>query len=450
MPLFVKDKSFYQSFISLTLIITLQNLVTHSVNLADNVMLGRYSETSLSGVALVNQIQFILNMLTMGIGEGIVVLSSQYWGKKDISAVKRILSCALRVGIIASLLLMAIVFFFPNWCLSLFTNEIPVIEEGAKYLQIICFTYIFFTMTNILLAGLRSVETVRVGFVVSLSTLVINIILNYTLIYGNFGAPRLGIQGAAIATLVSRVIEFIIVIVYLKKVDKKLLFKLSDLKKVDISLFKDYIKVGMPVIISNTMWGIAMAVQASILGHLGGATIAANSIAATVFQILTVLSYGGASATCVITGRTIGEGNIDKLKAYTKTFQIIFIIIGVATGLGLFLVKDLILSFYTVSNETQELARSFINVLSVMVVGTSYQVACCTGIVRGGGDTKFVLYNDTAFMWLLVIPSALLAAYVFNMPPVVVFICLKCDQILKCIVAAIKVNRHTWVKKLTR
>lgn len=450
MPLFVKDKKFYQSFISLTLIITLQNLVTHSVNLADNVMLGRYSEISLSGVALVNQIQFILNMLTMGVGEAIVVISSQYWGKKDTGAVKRILSCALRVGVVAALTFMAIVFFFPTWCLSLFTNELPVIEEGAKYLQIICFTYIFFTMTNILLAGLRSVETVRVGFIVSLSTLFINVILNYILIYGNFGAPRLGIQGAAIATLISRVVELFIVIIYLKKFDKKLLIKLSDLKKLDMSLFRDYMRVGLPVIISNTMWGIAMAVQASVLGHLGGATIAANSISATVFQILTVLCYGGASATCIITGRTIGEGNIDKLKTYTKTFQIIFIAIGIATGLGLFAIRDVILSFYTVSQEAQELARSFINVLCITVVGTSYQVACCTGIVRGGGDTKFVLYNDAAFMWLLVIPLSLLAAYVFKLPPVAVFFCLKCDQLLKCIVAAIKVNRHTWIKKLTR
>lgn len=450
MGILTKEKQFYRNFFSLTAIIALQNIITCGVNLADNIMLGRYMEEALSGVALVNQIQFILNMITMGIGEGIVVLSSQYWGKKDTKAIKRILSCALRVGIIAAFLLAASVFIFPNQVLSLFTNEQGVINEGVKYLKIVCFTYPFFAITNILLAGLRSVETVKVGFLVSLSTLCINVVLNYILIYGHFGAPALGIRGAAIATLISRVIETAIVIFYLKNKDKKLCIRFSDLKTLDTRIVKDYFRVGLPVIASNTMWGLAMAVQASILGHLGATAIAANSIASTVFQIISVVAYAGASATCVITGRTIGEGNIDKLKSYTNTFQCIFIVIGLLTGLALFSVKDLILGFYTVSEETRLLARQFITVLSVMVVGTSYQVACCTGIVRGGGDTKFVLINDTCFMWGLVLPSALVAAYVLGLPPVIVFCCLKCDQILKCIVAAIKVNRHGWVKQLTK
>ena len=199
-----KNQSFYKSYFSMTLVIALQNLVVYSVSLADNVMLGGYSELALSGVALCNQIQYFLQMTVMGIGAAMVVLASQFWGKKDTQSVQKIIAVGFWVAVAVSMLLWCAAFFFPHGCLGLLTDDQEVIGEGVKYLKIICFTYVFFGMTNTLLAGLRSVETVRIGFLVSGSTLVINVCLNYLLIYGNFGAPRLGSQGAAIATLTSR------------------------------------------------------------------------------------------------------------------------------------------------------------------------------------------------------------------------------------------------------
>ena len=445
-----KDRSFYRWFFRLTLTIALQNLVVFSVNLADNIMLGAYQETSLSGVALVNQIQFLLQMLNMGVGEGIVVLSSHYWGKRDVTSIKRILSGGLRVGLVIAALLWAVVFFFPHEVLSLFTPDQAVIEEGVRYLRIICFSYFFFSYTNILLCAFRSVETVRVGIIVSLSTLCINVCLNSLLIFGNLGAPRLGAAGAAVATLTARVVESVIVTVYLFRVDRKLQFRPTDFLKFDALLFCDAVRTGAPVLASNAIWGLAMGIQTAILGHLGAQAIAANSIATTVFQIITVISYGASSATAVLTGKTIGEGHMDKLRHYSKVLQVLYLIIGLCTGLLLFLLKDVIIQFYSISGETKELAIQFMLVLSVTVIGTSYQVAALTGLVRGGGDTKFVLFNDSIFMWLIVIPSAALAAFVFNAPPVVVFGCLKCDQILKCAVAFVKVNYGKWIRRLTQ
>lgn len=445
-----RDRDFYRSFLSLTGMMALQNVITCSVNLADNIMLGAYSESALSGAALANQIQFLLQMLTMGVGEGIMVMGAQYWGKRDVASIRRILSIGLRLGFLIAAVMWAAVFFFTEPCLGLFTNEAAVIEEGAKYLKVVCFSYFFFTITNILLCSLRGVETVRIGFLVSASTLCINVCLNSILIYGRLGFPALGSQGAAIATLTSRVVELIIMIFYLKKVDKKLNLKLRDLKILDRELLRDYLRTGTPVICSNAIWGIAMAVQTSILGHLGEQAIAANSVATTVFQILTVVVYGSASASGVMTGKVVGSDQTQKLKEYTRTFQVMFLIIGVLTGLGLFLVKDAILEVYAISGETKEMANQFMNVLSVTVVGTAYQCACLTGIVRGGGDTRFVLYNDTIFMWCIVLPCSALAAFVLDLSPVIVFICLKSDQILKCAVAVVKTNRYTWVKKLTR
>ena len=450
MSVLVRERRFYRSFFSLTGMIAVQNLLTFSVNLADNLMLGAYSETALAGSALVNQIQFLLQMVVMGVGEGIVVLASQYWGKRDVSSIRRVQNIGMRIAVGAALVLWALVFFFPRGCLGLLTNEQPVIEEAAKYLQIICFSYVFFAMTNILLATLRSVETVKISFAVSGSTLLINCCLNTLLIFGTFGAPRLGIRGAAIATLVSRIVEFLIMVLYTAFSDKKLHARLKDFGRMDGLLFRDYLRVGLPVILSNTMWGLAQAIQTSILGHMGQATIAANSIATTIFQIISVVTYGAASASSVIVGKTIGENRLDDVKAYAKTLQVLYLGIGVGTGLLLFLAKDFILGFYSIAADTRALASLFITVLSVTVVGTSYQVAVLTGIVRGAGDTSFVLVNDFIFMWLIVLPSAALAAFVFHLPPPVVFICLKSDQILKCFVAVVQVNFFPWIRRLTR
>lgn len=450
MSLFVKDKPFYKAFFSMTAIIALQNLITFAVNLADNVMIGGYSQDALSGVAMVNQIQFLLQMVVGGIGNGITVLGAQYWGKKQIEPIRRVTSIGMVLALGASALMMLAVYFFPNQVLSLLTNEQTVIAEGKKYLVIICYSYILFAITNVLLASLRSVETVRIGFVVTLTALVVNVVLNYGLIYGRLGMPEMGVEGAAIATLASRVVEFLIVVIYALFFDKKIGWKPKDLLHLDGGLFRDYIRVGMPLILSSSIWGLAMSAQTAILGRMGGETIAANSIATTIFQVITVVTYGSASASSVVIGKAVGEGDIPRVKAYSKTLQIIYIFIGILTGLVLWLCKDFIISLYSITEETRALTVEFIAVLSVTVIGTSYQCACLTGIVTGGGDTKFVLINDLIHQWLIVIPSAFLSAFVFHAPLWVTFACLKSDQVLKCFVAIVKVNRYKWIRVLTR
>ncbi|WP_054956316.1 MATE family efflux transporter [Paenibacillus dakarensis] len=446
MSLFVREKQFYKSFFWLTLIIGLQNIISLGVNLSDNIMLGGYSESALSGVSLANQIQFLLQMLVMGSAEGLVIMASRYWGAKDIVSIRKVASIGMRMALVLSAVLWAVVFFFPHATLSVFTSGENVIGEGVKYLQIICFSYIFFAITSILLASLRSVETVKIGFIVSLSTLVINVVLNYVLIYGHFGFPELGIQGSAIATLLARIIETVIVITYIKKYDRKILIQLKDFFQLDLSLFRQYIKIGSPILLSNTIWGLAMGAQTAILGHMGASAIAANSIATTVFQLVTVGIYASASATAVVIGKTIGGGFSDKIKAYAKTLQILYLFLGLVSGAVLFILKDYVLDLYTISGEAKALALQFMAILSITVVGSAYQMPSLTGIVRSGGDTKFVLYNDLIFMWLIVLPSSFLCAFVFHLSPVITFICLKSDQILKCFVAIVKVNRFKWIR----
>lgn len=446
----IREKSFYKTFAVLTASLALQNLLTYSVNLMDNVMLGAYSETALSGSALCNQFQFLLQMLVMGAGEGVVVLGTQYWGKKNLKPIPHIIGVALRYGVGLAAIMFAAVLIFPSQALGLLTNDRAVIAEGVKYLQIICFTYLIFTATNILTASLRAVGVVKIGYIISAATLCINVVFNYLLIYGRFGMPRLGIRGAAIATLISRCVELLIVIWYLKYREHDLNLNLRKLIFIDKSYNQDYKKVALPVLLNQAQWGIAQMVQTGILGHMGAAAIAANSIATIVYQIISVVAYGSTSASSIVVGKTIGEGKEDRLKVMVHTMELIFVGIGIVTGFLIFLSRNPVLSLYNISEEAHNLALQFIAVMAVTTVGTSFQLPCDNGIIRGGGDTAFSMKMNLFSMWLIIVPFSALAAFKFHMPAVVVFFLLKWDQIYKIIPVTIRLHSWKWVTHVTR
>ena len=284
----------------------------------------------------------------------------------------------------------------------------------------------------------------------SLSSFAVNIFLNYALIYGKFGATEMGIRGAAVATLVSRAIELAVTVVYILFIDKKLKIRIRDLFRVDMPMIKDYFRTGLPLMMSSVSWGIAMSIQGAIIGRLIESAIAANSIATTLFQVATVICYASSNAACVLIGKTVGENmGMDIIKRRSKNLQLIFLAIGVASSAILLLAKTLIIDFYNATPETLEITNQFIWVLCVTVIGTAYEAPCLCGIVSGGGETSFVLKNDIIFMWLIVLPLSALSAFVFRLPVVVTFACLKADQILKCAVAVVKVNKFNWIKTVT-
>ena len=448
--IFTANKQFYRGFFPLLLIISLQQLAALAVNMADNIMLGTYTELALSGATLVNQIQFTLQQIAAGIGMGIVVLASQYWGQRRIEPIRRIINIGVKIGLIVGIAFFLISKLFPHAVLSIFTDDETVIAEGIRYLNVICWTYLVFSVSNSLMYALQSVETALIGTIMSISTICINICINYCLIYGNFGAPELGIVGAAIATLISRIVELGIILTYVLFIDKKLRLKLMDLLRLDFTYLKDYIKVSTPIVLSGALWGVAQAAQTAVLGHISATVIAANSIAVIIFQIFAVVGMSCANVASVVTGKTIGEGNLHLVKSYAKTMQGIFLILGIISGALLFLCKDIIVEFYAVSEETKALAVSFITVLSITTVGTCYEYPVETGIIAGGGVTQYAAWVDNLFMWLFTIPCSFLSAFVFDFPPIVTFCFLKADQILKCIPNSITCNRYRWVRILTK
>ena len=450
--LFARDRHFYRTLFRLLLVVALQNVVAYSVNVADNLMLGSYSQAALSGAATVNQIQFLVQQITIAIGDGMVMLSSQYWGKRELGPIRTITGVALKVGLAFGLLVFALTALIPRQLLLLFTADETIIAAGVSYLSLLKYTYIFYILTTILMASLRSVETVNISFFVSLMSLVVNVLINYTLIFGHLGFPELGVRGAAIGTITARVLEFAVVLCYVARVDKKLRLFSQNIFRRSPDFARDYRQVAVPVVLTNLLWSLATPIQTGILGHLSADAIAANSVSTTMFQYMKVVTVSAASATSVVVGRTIGSGIREKaqLTPYVRSLQIIFLALGFALGGALLAIRTPLLRLYALSPEALALADQLMGLMALIFVGMAYQMPVAVGIIRGGGDTKFNMKLNLISTWAIVMPLSFAAAFWWKLPVVWVVFFLNSDQLFKCLPVAIHVNRYRWVRVLTR
>ena len=445
-----QNQTFYRMFFALCLPLVLQNVITLGVNLADNIMLGSYSEVSLSGAAAVNQVQFVYQQLLGALGDGIVMICSQYWGRQQTAPMKKIMAAGFHLALILCALLFAAVTLQPSGILHLFTSDAAIAAEGVRYLNIIRFTYLFFAVTQICLASLRSIGSVRIALYLSVQTLIVNCCINSVLIFGRFGAPRMGIAGAAVGTLTARILETAAAVWFLLRREKRLRIVPSDLVRTDRLLRADYLKITAPMMVVSGLWGLNTALQTVILGHMTARAIAANSAASNLFLLVKSMPVGASAAAAVLIGRKIGEGNLKTVKEYAVLLQKTFLLIGLFCGILLFLIRIPVLSFYDLSGETRKMADSFLIILSVVTVGMAYQMPTNNGIVRGGGNAAFVVRMDLISIWGIVIPLSLFAAFVLKASPQVVVCCLNADQIFKCVPAFLEANYGNWIRKLTR
>lgn len=447
----IRDRGFYRTFIRLASALMLEQAVVLFVNLIDNVMIGAYSEISLSGVAAVNMIQFFVQQIAFGIANAVLVLAGQYWGKKELAPIRRITAVGVWIALVFAALMFAAVSLAPDWCVGLFVTDAAMIGEGVRYLDILRWSYPFFALTTVLLSTMRSIENVRLALRVSIMSLLVNCVINYLLIGGRLGCPELGVRGAAIGTLTARILEFLAVGWYVFFHDKKLCLRPSALFSFDRQLAADYSRIALPIVFQAAMWGGCNCMQTAILGHLNGSAVAAYSISSTIFLLLKVASVGAATAAAIMIAKQIGGGcALSELKKSCRTMQLIFIGLGVTLGLVLFAIRTPLLSFYELSAETRLLAEQFLLLQCCVVCTMSYQMPVSMGILRGGGDTRYSMILDLIVIWCVVIPVSWLAAFRWNAAPIVVAACLNFDQFFKCIPNAIRVNRYRWMKKLTR
>ncbi len=446
----IREKSYYKNLFALAVPISLQNLVTFSIGFADNVMIGRLGDAAVSGVFMGNQIQAVFQMFMMGVEGALLILAAQYWGKKDTNSIKKIMSLAFKIAILFAVLFSLVTTIFPEAVISILTNDPKVIQEGAKYLGIMGYSFAFFAISHVLIASMRSVEIAKIGLYVSLMTLVVDVGLNYIFIFGIPNViPAYGVQGAATATLIARFVEAAAMVLFVKYKDKKLNFRLKDLSLFDKDIAKDYLKYGLPVLGGQVVWGCNTIGQSMILGRFDSEVIAATSIIGMLHNLVYIWMTGLSSAVGITTGKTVGSGDISRVKDHAHTVQIIYLIIGVISGIAVALLGEPFTSLYDISPEAKAYAMQFVAVISITIVGTCYQAACLAGLVKSGGDISFVFKNDTIFVFLVVLPAGIIT-WQLGFPVWIVFAALKSDQIFKCFVAVVKINKFNWIKNLTR
>lgn len=445
-----ESREFYKMVFFLVLPMALQNLINVGVTSTDVIMLGKVGETSLSASSLAGQVQFIMTLIFFGLTSGAAVLTAQYWGKKDIRTIEKVMGITMRFAVVIAIIFTILALLIPEQIMSIFTSEAPVKAEGVSYLRIIALSYIFVAITMIYLNIMRSVERVIISTIVYLCSLIANFVLNWILIFGKFGLEPMGIKGAALATLIARIIELCVVIFYAMRINKQVRFHIKDLWNFDKVLMKDFFRFSIPVMLNELIWGAGMAANAAIIGHLGQSVVAASSVTQVIRQLSMVITFGLANATAIILGKTIGERKEELAKKYAKRLVQITIIVGVIGSVVVLAAGQIAGRGLNLSDDAAYYLNIMIFAMAYFVIAQAYNTTMIVGVFRAGGDTKFGLILDSTTMWGASILFGALAAFVFHWPIPIVYVIIMSDEIIKLPLSTWRYKSMKWVRNVTR
>lgn len=443
----IKEKKFYIALFWLVIPMIFQDLLKHGLNLADNIMIGMLSEIELSAVNLANQPFFLFSIMIFGLVSGSAVLIAQYYGKNDFTAINKIISITVTLALIFTLIWTYIILAFPEYIMRIFINDNKIVVNGVRYLKIIGWTYLLYGINSTLVLILRNLRIIKFTLLINTIAFFINIILDWGFIFGNLNLPQLRVEGAAIATLIARIFETIAIIFYANHCDKQIKIKLT--LKPDKILLKDFLSCGFPVFINESIWAIGVVIYSIILTKLGTQTIVAANITSTLEQFFSIIIFPIAHATCIIIGNEIGHGDEKYAKQCARTLFIIAIIFGFILGLALFLSRVPIVNFYNIELATKLLTLQFIDVTSILIFIDSIGIITIVGILRGGGDTKFAMYIDILSVWLVSLPTGILALFC-HLPTLIIFIALRMDIIVRTFFCILRLRNDNWIKNVTR
>ncbi len=447
----VREKQFYKAMFAIALPIAIQNLISFLVNLLDSLMVGQLGEDSLSGVQLAGNLFFILMIIGVGVGEGINIMIAQYYGKKDIASIRKIYPIAYRTAAIIGIIAFVIGFFFPEQFIRLYAKQedVVAIAEGVKYLKLISLCYIPYIFADITIRSHRAVGSAHIAMYIYVVSLVINAGLNYILIFGKFGFPALGVQGAAIGTACARTAELIMSAIYVFRIDKKVMLKVKDLLPVDGVILKKLAINSAPILFNEIVWVLASTTITLIFSKLGKQVIAANTVSLMMFQMISVFLFGISSAASVTVGNIIGAGKIEKAYDYGRTYAIIGVGIGLFSSFLVFLTKDFAIGLYNLTPETSALAQDILNATAIVVFLQTTNMITGMGTLRGGGDGKVVLIIEMLCAWFIAVPLGLIAAFYLQLPIFWVYIFAKADEIAKAIGFTARLLFSKWAKDVT-
>ena len=445
-----KDKGLYKQLFSLVLPITLQNLMMSLVSTSDAVMSGMLNQDSLSAVSLATQVAFINSLFFGSFVGGATVLASQYWGKKDEKTVEDVFAVTMRYSLIVGAIFSLLTFLFPMQIMRIFTADVTLIEIGASYLRMASLSYVLTGISQAFLCIMKICEHATLSSLIGSSSVVINIILNAFLVFGLVGFPKMGVQGAALATVIAKAIECVFAVFFMfrgKCIRLRIELVFHSARKVVDSDFWHYT---IPLLINYLGWGLGTSMYSVIMGHLGTDATAANSVANLSRSIIASFCWGFASGCGIIIGNLLGRGELEKAKRYGGKFVRASIFIGTCSGLVILALTPAIMHFVKLS----DVAKSYLLVMlifsSYYIIGNSLNSTIISGIFPAGGDTKFGMICDCVTLWAFVVPFGLLAAFVFKWPVLVVAFILTLDEFVKIPAVYKHYMKYKWVRNITR
>lgn len=445
-----EDKKFIRKAVAITVPIALQALLNTSLNLVDTVMIGSLGQSSIAAVGLANKVFFVFTLLLFGIVSGSSILTAQYFGKKDIKNIRRVLGMSLSIGLIGSVIFVIPSLVCPEIVMSIFTPNENTIKIGASYLAIAAISYPLTAVTNVYIALLRGVNQVKAPVVITLISIFIKVILNYILIFGHFGVPALGVEGEAIATLVARIIECtcILSIVYIQKGPAAA--KVKELLSFDKNFVKLYFSTVSPVILNEFMWGLGITMYSLVYGRMGDGAVAAITITQTVEQIITVIFQGISAATAVILGNELGANKLKDAEIHAKYFIILQFICALIMAIICFVIRNPLIMLF---NLTDTIGADISKCLVVFILYLPFKIfnwVNIVGILRSGGDTKVALMLDITGVWLVGIPFAYLGGMVLKLPIYSVYAMVAFEEVYKFVLGFRRYKQKVWLKNLVQ
>ena len=446
--LFVRNKRFYWLLISLALPVVFQNMITIGVNIVDTMMLGSYGEIQLSASSLANDFINLFQFLCMGVGSGAAVLTSQYYGRQDFSNVKKTVTLMLRFITLIAVFCMLLAAVCPAAIMRIYIQDPQVVAMGVLYLRISVPTFILHGITQTLTLTLRSIRDVKVPLAASIVSFFTNIFFNWVFIFGHFGAPEMQIAGAALGTVLARIVEFAIIAGYFFFRERHIQYRIRDLFCSVRDLIPVYFRYSVPVIFSDFLLGTGNSMVSVVIGHISTSFVAANSIVTMIQRLSSVMTQGVGQASAVLTGNRVGNGEVDKAVEEGRTMIVLSFLLGLVTGGIILLIGPAIINAYSIPAQTRDIAMQLLAAISLMVVFQSLQSVLTKGILRGGGDTRYCMIVDAGFLWLVSIPFGWIGGVMIGTSAFITYILLKLDWIIKVVLCLRRFHSRVWIKKV--
>ncbi len=442
----VKDKRFYERVLAIMLPVAMQQAINMGVNMMDTIMLGSFGEVQLSASSLANSFYSIFQIFCMGITAGCSILVSQHYGAGQMKQVKQSFALALRLTAAFGVVFALLTYLFPGQIMRLFSKDPDVIAAGVGYLKITVFIYLIHGIGLVTAQLMRSVGQASLGLYVSIISFVVNVAANWVFIFGKLGAPRMEIRGAALGTLIARSVELIVTFFFVLKMDKKLRLRLGDFfQKVPGELLQRYLKVGLPALCSDAMLSFGRTATSMIIGQMGTTAVAANSMVQVVDRLFTVVTGGISNAASIVIGQTIGAGDKHKAQQQGESLFLIATGVSILSAVLFMLIGPATLSMYNVTQETLAVTEKLMITYSVLIIFQCIGSVMTKGVLRGGGDTRFLLIADVAFLWLASIPLGYVSGIVLGLPIFITTVFLRIDDIIKSVWCIGRLNSGKWI-----